>query len=188
MLSQEETALSAEEESSLVARAKEGDETAISQLYRQYAPGIYGYIACRVRDPAAVDDLTSEVFLRALEGLAQFEYRGIAISAWLYRIAHDRMADHFRRQARRPTISLEDEFLPAQDGIDQEVDARLRVEQVGKTIERLTAEQHQVILLRFVAGFTLKEVAYVMDRSTGAIKMLQLRALTRLRQLVAQTG
>jgi RNA polymerase sigma-70 factor (ECF subfamily) len=187
MPSRKEAALSAEEESSLVARAKQGDEAAISQLYRQYAPGIYGYIACRVRDPATADDLTSEVFLRALEGLAQFEYRGIAISAWLYRIAHDRMADHFRRQARRPTIPLVDELLPVQDGIDQEVDARLQAEQVGRAMERLTAEQHQVILLRFVAGFKLDEIAYVMDKSTDAIKMLQLRALTRLGQLVAQT-
>jgi RNA polymerase sigma-70 factor (ECF subfamily) len=181
------TASSPQEEASLVTLAKEGDETAISQLYRQYAPGIYGYIVSRVREPAAADDLTSEVFLRALEGLAQFEYRGIAISAWLYRIAHDRIADHFRRQARRPTIPLEDELLPAQDGIDQEVDARMQVEQIGKAIERLTAEQHQVILLRFFAGLKLKEIAYVMDRSTDAIKMLQLRALTRLQQLVAQT-
>jgi RNA polymerase sigma-70 factor (ECF subfamily) len=188
MPSQEETALNAEEEASLVTRAKEGDETAVSQLYRQYAPGIYGYIASRVGDPAVADDLTSEVFLRALEGLPRFEYRGISISSWLYRIAHDRTADHFRRQARRPTIPLEDELLPAQEGIDQEVDARLRTEQLGKAIERLTAEQHQVILLRFVAGFKLKEIAYVMDRSTDAIKMLQLRALTRLRQLVAQTS
>jgi RNA polymerase sigma-70 factor (ECF subfamily) len=185
---EQESASSLQEEASLVARAKEGDETAISQLYRQNAPGIYGYVVSRVRDPALADDLTSEVFLRALEGLAQFEYRGIAISAWLYRIAHDRIADHFRRQAQRPTIPLEDDLLPAQDGIDQEVDARLRVEHVGKAIEQLTAEQHQVILLRFVAGLKLGEVAHVMDRSAGAIKMLQLRALTRLRQLVAQTG
>ena len=182
------TLSSPQEEASLVARAKEGDEAAISQLYRRYAPGIYGYIASRVGEQAAADDLMSEVFLSALEGLAQFEYRGIAISAWLYRIAHDRMADHFRRQARRPTIPLEDKVLPAQEGIDQEVDARLRAEQLGKAIERLTAEQHQVVLLRFVAGFKLKEIAYVMDRSTDAIKMLQLRALARLRQLVAQTS
>jgi RNA polymerase sigma-70 factor (ECF subfamily) len=186
MLMKQGTTSSPQEEASLVARAKEGDETAISQLYRQYAPGIYGYIASRVRDPAAADDLTSEVFLRALEGLAQFEYRGIPISAWLYRIAHDRIADHFRRQARRPTIPLEDELLPAQDGIDHEVEGRLQVEQVGRAIERLTAEQHQVILLRFVAGLKLQEIAYVMDRSADAIKMLQLRALARLRQLVAQ--
>jgi len=188
MPTEHEATSSPQEEALFVARVKKGDEAAISQMYRQYAPGIYGYINSRVGDSAAADDLTSEVFLRALEGLAQFEYRGIPISAWLYRIAHDRIADHFRRQARRPTIPLDDDLLSTQDGIDQEVDARLQVEQVGKAIERLTAEQHQVILLRFVAGFKLKEVAYVMDRSTDAIKMLQLRALTRLRQLVAQTG
>jgi RNA polymerase sigma-70 factor (ECF subfamily) len=187
MLSQEKVVLSTEQEARLVARAQEGDETAISQLYRQYAPGIYGYIAKRVGDSAVAEDLTSEVFLGALEGLPQFEYRGIPFSAWLYRIAHDRIADHFRRRGRRPTVPLDDERLPAQDRIVQMADDRLRVEQVGQAIERLTAEQHQVILLRFVAGFKLKEIAYVMDRSTAAVKMLQLRALTRLRQLVAQT-
>ena len=188
MPSEQEAALSAQEEASLVAQAKDGDGRAVSQLYRQYAPKIYGYIASRVGDSAVADDLTSEVFLRALEGLPQFEYRGISISAWLYRIAHDRMADHFRRQARRPTIPLQSELLPVQDGIDQEVDDRLRTEQLGKAIERLTAEQHQVILLRFIAGLKLKEIGYVMGKSIDAVKMLQLRALARLRQLVVQTS
>lgn len=177
-----------QDQASLIARAKNGEEAALSHLYRQNAPGIYGYVASRVHDPALADDLTSEVFLRALEGLDQFEYRGIAISAWLYRIAHDRIADHFRRQVQRPTIPLQDDLLPAQNGIDQEVDTRLQVSQVAEAIEQLTAEQHQVVLLRFVAGLKLKEIAYVMDRSTDAIKMLQLRALTRLRQLVAHTS
>jgi RNA polymerase sigma-70 factor (ECF subfamily) len=188
MPSEEGTALSTQEEARLVAQAKDGDRSAVGQLYRRYAPAIYGYIASRVGDPALAEDLTSEAFLCALEGLPQFEYRGISISAWLYRIAHDRMTDHFRRQARRPTLPLEDEHLPAQNDLDQEVDARLGLDQVGKALERLTDEQHQVILLRFVAGLKLKEVAYVMDKSTDAVKMLQLRALTRLRQLVAPMG
>ena len=181
-----ETPLSAQEEADLIARAKQGDEAAVGMLYRQHAPKIYGYVASRVGDSALADDLTSEVFLRALEGLPGFEYRGISISAWLYRIAHDRIADHFRQQARRPTIPLEGELLPAQGGIDREVDDRLRMEQLSTAIERLTADQHQVILLRFTAGLKLQEIAYVMDKSTAAIKMLQLRALARLRQLVAQ--
>lgn len=188
MPSQQKTASDAQGEGGLVARAQEGDEEAVSQLYRQYAPGIYGYLASRVRDPALADDLTSEVFLRALEGLPQFEERGISISAWLYRIAHDRMVDHFRRQARRPTTPLQDERLPAQPGIDDQVELHLRMDQLGQAMERLTAEQHQVILLRFVAGFKIKEIAYVMHKSTAAIKMLQLRALTRLREHVAQPG
>jgi RNA polymerase sigma-70 factor (ECF subfamily) len=188
MPSEKGTALSTQEEAHLIAQAKDGDRTAVGQLYRQNAPAIYGYIARRVGDPALAEDLTSEVFLCALEGLPQFEYRGISISAWLYRIAHDRMTDHFRRQARRPTLPLKDELLAAQNDLDQEVDAHLGMDQVGKAIERLTAEQHQVILLRFVAGLKLKEIAYVMDKSTDAVKMLQLRALTRLRQLVAHTG
>jgi RNA polymerase sigma-70 factor (ECF subfamily) len=184
----EGSALSVEEETSLVARAKRGDEAAISQLYRQYAPAIYGYVASRVRDSAVADDLTSEVFLRALEGLPRFEYRGVPVSAWLYRIAHDRMVDHFRQQARRPTMPLENELLSVQDEIEQEVDTRLRVQQLREAIDQLTAEQHQVILLRFSAGLKLKEVAYVMNKSIEAVKMLQWRALARLKQLTAQTS
>ena len=95
------TTLSVQEEANLVAQAKGGDEAAIGQLYRQYAPGIYGYVVSRIQEPAVADDLTSEVFVRALEGLSRFEYRGISLSAWLYRMAHDRLVDHFRRQARR---------------------------------------------------------------------------------------
>jgi RNA polymerase sigma-70 factor (ECF subfamily) len=188
MPSEEESVLSLQEEAAFVTRAQQGDETAVSWLYRRYAPRIYGYIAGRVGDPVLADDLTSEAFLCALEGLPQFEQRGISISAWLYRIAHDRMADHLRRQARRPTLPLEDEYLPTHDGIDHDLDARLRMEQLGLAIERLTPEQHQVILLRFVAGLKLQEIAYVMKKSTGAVKMLQLRALTCLREWVARTG
>ena len=187
MSSEKGVTLSVQEETRLVAQAKRGNEAAVSQLYRQYAPGIYGYVASRVREPAVADDLTSEVFLRALEGLPRFEDRGISLSAWLYRIAHDRTVDHFRRQARRPTLPLDDEFLPAQEGLEHEVDVRLGMEQLRGAMEKLTAEQHQVILLRFISGLKLQEIAYVMDKSTDAIKMLQLRALTRLRQLVAHT-
>jgi RNA polymerase sigma-70 factor (ECF subfamily) len=168
----------------LIARAQQGDERAITELYRRYAPGIYRYLVSRVGDAALAEDLTSEVFLHALEGLPHYEDRGHPFSAWLYRMAHDRMVDHFRRQARRPVTPLQDERLPVQVEVDEQVETRLRMEQLGKAIDALTPDQHQVILLRFVAGFKLREVAYVMDKSTAAIKMLQLRALTQLRQKV----
>ena len=180
--------MSAQEEATLIARAKEGDQRAVGQLYRQHAPRIYGYLASRVGDWVVAEDLTSEVFLHALEALPQFEYQGVSISAWLHRIAHDRMVDHFRRQARRPAVPLVEELLPAQCGIDQEIDARLDRARMERAMALLTAEQHQVVLLRFVAGLKLHEVAYVMHKSTAAVKMLQLRALTRLRQLVSETS
>ena len=183
-----EPALSAEKEASLITQAKKGNEAAISQLYRQHAPGIYGYVARRVGDPALADDLTSDVFLRALEGLPRFEYRGISFRAWLYRIAHDRVADHFRQQARRPIVPLEDGFLHPQTDVEREVEASLEAARLRRAIEQLTTDQQQVVLLRFNAGLKLKEAAYVMDRSIDAVKMLQSRALTSLRQLVDQAG
>jgi len=178
--------LNAEKEASLISQAKRGHEAAISQLYRQYAPRIYGYVASRVGDPALADDLTSEVFLRALEGLPGFEYRGISLGAWLYRIAHDRVADHFRKQARRQTAPLENGMLPPQNGVEPQVEANLEAQRLKQAIEQLTDDQRQVILLRFNAGLKLRETAYVMDRSIGAVKMLQMRALTSLRQLMSQ--
>jgi RNA polymerase sigma-70 factor (ECF subfamily) len=183
-----EPALSAEKEASLITQAKKGNEAAISQLYRQHAPGIYGYVARRVGDPALADDLTSDVFLRALEGLPRFEYRSISFRAWLYRIAHDRVADHFRQQARRPIVPLEDGFLHPQTDVERQVEASLEAARLRGAIEQLTTDQQQVVLLRFNAGLKLKEAAYVMDRSIDAVKMLQSRALTSLRQLVDQAG
>jgi RNA polymerase sigma-70 factor (ECF subfamily) len=182
-------AWSAQEEAAIVARAREGDAAAIGQLYRRYAPGIYSYLASRLGDPAASEDLTSEVFERALEGLPHYEQRGPSIASWLYRIAHDRLTDHLRRRAQRPTLPLDERTLPAQEGFAPQVDARLAGEQLagavlGPAIAQLTAEQQQVIALRFYADLKLAEIAYVMDRSTEAIKMLQCRALIRLRELV----
>lgn len=180
--------LNSKQEAGLIARAKTGDEAAISQLYRQYAPRIYGYVASQVGNPALADDLTSEVFLRALEGLPRFEYRGISFGAWLYRIAHARLVDHFRQRARRQILPLETEAPSPQDGVEHEVVASLEAQRLRKAIEQLTPDQQQVIMLRFNAGLKLKEAAYVMGRSIDAIKMLQSRALTSLRQLVDQTS
>jgi RNA polymerase sigma-70 factor (ECF subfamily) len=178
--------LSVTKEARLIARAQQGDQTAMSHLYRQNAPKIYGYIASQVGDPALAEDLTSEVFLRALEGLPQFEYRGISFSAWLHRIAHDRVVDYFRQQARRPTLPLENGILPAQNGVEGQVEAYLHKQRLDTLIHQLTTDQQQVLVLRFNAGLKLQEVAYAMDKSVGAIKMLQLRALERLRQLLEQ--
>ena len=178
--------MNAEEEARLITRAKRGDEAAISQLYRHYAPRIYGYVAGRVGDPGLADDLTSDVFLRALEGLPRFEYRGISFGAWLYRIAHDRVADHFRRQARRQVIPLENSPLVPQPDVAREAEANLEAQRLRDAISHLTADQQQVILLRFSAGLKLREAAYVMDRSIDAVKMLQARALANLRKLVRQ--
>jgi RNA polymerase sigma-70 factor (ECF subfamily) len=188
MASKPQAAPDAQEQARLIAGATQGDEAAISQLYRHYAPDIYGYLASRVGDSALADDLTSEVFVRALEGLPHYEDRGFPFSAWLYRIAHDRMVDHFRQEARRPTIPLLDERLPALAGIDRVVETRLRMAQLSEAMKQLTPDQQHVILLRFVAGFKLREIAYVMDKSTAAIKMLQLRALSQLKQTVKQTS
>jgi len=180
------SALNADEEARLITRAKRGDEAAISQLYRHYAPRIYGYVAGRVGDPGLADDLTSDVFLRALEGLPRFEYRGISFGAWLYRIAHDRVADHFRRQARRQVIPLENSPLVPQPDVAREAEANLEAQRLRDAIGHLTADQQQVVLLRFSAGLKLREAAYVMDRSIDAVKMLQARALANLRKLVRQ--
>ena len=186
---------SAQEEAAIVARARDGDAAAIGQLYRRYAPGIYGYLASRLGDPAASEDLTSEVFERALEGLPRYEQRGVSIASWLYRIAHDRLADHLRRRAQRPTLPLDERLLGGQgplvqEGFASQVDARLAGEQLagavlGPAIAQLTAEQQQVIALRFYADLKQVEIAYVMDKSTDAIKKLEWRAITRLRELVA---
>src|SRR5262245_9642515 len=94
-------------DSELVVRAKADDQQAISAIYERYSPGIYRYIYYRVGDTDLAEDLRAEVFLRMIEGMGRYEDRGWPLSAWLYRIAHDRAIDSLRRHQMRSPLPFE---------------------------------------------------------------------------------
>ena len=170
------------DESLLIERAKRYDPKAISELYKRHVQDIYRYIYYRVGDVNVAEDLTADVFLRALEGLAGFTYRGVPFSAWLYRIAHARVMDHFRQQARRELLPLDERLVATGKGPQATVEARLDCEELQSAIAQLTTDQQQVIILKFVEGLSNAEAARILGKTEGAVKALQHRALNSLQR------
>ena len=173
-----------DDEFSLIERAKRYDQKAISELYKRHAQSIYRYIYYRVGDVNVAEDLTADTFLKALEGLEGFTYRGIPFSAWLYRIAHARIMDHFRQQARREFLPLDERLIATGKGPQATVEAWLDHEELQSAIAQLTTDQQQVIILKFVEGLSNAEVARILGKSEGAVKSLQHRALSSLQRIM----
>ena len=166
-------------DSELVTRAKAGDHDAFTQIYERYAPAIYRYIYFRIGEAELAEDLQAEVFLRMLEGIHRYEDRGWPISAWLYRIAHDRTIDTIRRRRNRQHVPLED-WGGSCDGPEGSVSAQLEYEELNRTLNDLTHDQRQVIQMRFMAEMSIQEVANKLGRTEGSVKALQHRGLQSL--------
>jgi RNA polymerase sigma-70 factor (ECF subfamily) len=177
------------EEKRLLRLAQQGDADAFAELYRANVQAIYRYIYHRVHDTHLAEDLTGDVFTKALEGLARYQEKGRPFIAWLYRIAHARVIDHYRRVDRRPSESdVEAEPI----AVTPNMDSGLVQQQVGEmlktVIDDLTDEQQQVIILRFIEGYRIDKVAQMMGKSPNAIKALQHRALRSLANRLDRSG
>jgi RNA polymerase sigma-70 factor (ECF subfamily) len=171
-------------EADLIEQARQGDKGSISELYQRHADVVYRYVYVRVQDAVLAEDLTAEVFLKALEGLPGYQFTGAPFVAWLYRIARARTIDHWRQQQRRPESPLLD-TLPSGDPQPEELVAGwTRWEAVLEVLPQLTDEQQQAIVLRFVEEMSLEETALTMNKTVGAVKALQHRALASLARLL----
>jgi RNA polymerase sigma-70 factor (ECF subfamily) len=172
------------EEVPLLKRARAYDPDALAELYDRYSPRMYAYVYRRVSDAALAEDLTGELFLRMLRAIRNDQAWGDSFIAWLYRVAHNLVVDHYRRQPAVPSQSL-DESLAAPDGDPSVVaeDAMAR-ERLRAAIGRLTPDQQEVLALRFGEGLTAAETARIMEKSTGAVEALQHRALAALRRIL----
>jgi RNA polymerase sigma-70 factor (ECF subfamily) len=172
-------------ESQLLERARAYDAEALAEIYDCYSGAIYRYLYRHVGDAAQAEDLTSEVFLRLLQALNTRKAPRKHLQGWLYRVAHNLAMDLFRKRPKAETLVLDEslattaELPPAlvQKHQDQ---VRLRV-----AVRQLSPDQQQVILLRFGEGLKIREVGQVLGKSEGAVKVLQHRAVNRLRKLLA---
>ena len=171
-------------EARLIQRAQQGDRQAQGELYERHVDPIYRYVRTRVRDDAVAEDLTAEVFIKALEGLSEYEARGYPFQAWLYRIARARTVDYWRRQERRREVALE-ETLPTEGSHPEElVEMQDQWGRAMELVAQLTDDQQDVLILRFIGELTLSEVAAALGKSTGSVKSLQHRALSSLARLL----
>ncbi|MBK8540290.1 MAG: sigma-70 family RNA polymerase sigma factor [Ardenticatenia bacterium] len=190
------------DERDLVERARGGDSGAFGQIYQSYVDRVYSFVLYQVRESGTAEDLTQEVFMQAMRGLAAMEWRG-SLAPWLLRIARNTVYDHWRRQARRPervlsAAELGEDDEEAESRLDRlaarphEEDEALYLvelsvdrEQIARAMKQLTDLQQQVLLLRFGSGLSILETAAAMERSDGAIKNLQHHAVRALRKALA---
>lgn len=177
------------DEQRLLRQAQRGDAEAFAELYRAHVQAIFRYIAYRVSDPHLAEDLTGDVFTRALQGLERYEDQGKPFVAWLYRIARARVIDHYRKYDRRPPESdLEDEPLPVHTDMDSDMIRQQAAGVLRAAIAQLTEDQQQVITLRFMEGYRIDAIAEVMGKQPNAIKALQHRALRALASRLERSG
>jgi RNA polymerase sigma-70 factor (ECF subfamily) len=173
---------------SLVARARQGEMPALGELYDRHHLHIYRFILVRVGSQPEAEDLTGAVFMRMLDGLPSYRPRaGIPFRAWLFRIARNLLVDYFRRQGRRAEVSLDAAGSQTAPGSPEEAaEQGLALERLHGALAHLTEAQREVIVLRFMAGLSLDEVAGITGHSRSAVKALQHRGLAALRE--ALTG
>lgn len=169
-----------------INRAKKGDEVVVSALYEHFHVKIFRYLYYRVGDRQTAEDLTSEVFLRMLRFIGGFQPPSASFPSWLFQIARNLAIDHFRSNGARQQVSLEEHLVSTSDTTAAIIEHKLNVAILRQSLERLTPEQRDVIVLRFVAEMSIAETAQALNKSEDAVKGLQRRALIALRQVLAE--
>jgi RNA polymerase sigma-70 factor, ECF subfamily len=171
----------------LVDRAQQGDRAALEELYLIHFDRIYSYLHVSVGNRHDAEDLTTQTFLKMLESIGRFRWQSAPFSAWLFRIAHNLAMDHFRARKR---VQPEEE-VPEPAGSEEPSAELEAMQSIGRQsmielIDKLSPEQQQVLTLKFVFNFPNADVAKILDKTEGAIKSLQHRALASLQKQLAQ--
>jgi len=185
----------------LLDRARQGDSEALSTLYQQFLPGIFGYVAMRVPDRATAEDLTSEVFLQMIAGIHNLKANDIAgFTAWLLRIARVTVAGYYRKRTQQLTLlpltgeSWEEMQMERQGASygnlvsDPAFSLEVREDwlEVVQAINMLTEEQRQVLVGRLILGYDVATMARIIGKKASAVKALQFRALKSLQRLLGE--
>jgi len=173
--------LAEDEVHELLRKFKDGDITAFTKLYEHLYPKVYAYVYYRVNSVQDAEDLTSDVFIKAIENLR--EQKG-SFDAWIFRIACNRVIDHYRRRSvRQNPLNVEDKNLGSED-FDAIMEGHFFQQEFKQALTQLTHDQQEVIILKLVEGYKTDEIAAMLDKSVEAIRALQFRALSTLRTLL----
>lgn len=174
-----------DDELSLIQRAQRGHRKSFGLLYDRYLPQIYRFIYLKVNDRQAAEDLVHEVFVSAWANLKNYRHQGFPFSSWLYRIARNRVIDHYR--LAKPQMDLEsvsEELVKADETLPEKLDETLNLERVLGALKRLKLVEQDVIIMRFVEGLSHEEIAGGLEKTPGAVRLIQHRAIRELRRLL----
>lgn len=169
----------------VVSRAIKGEGEAFAQLYGEHFDKIYRYVYFKVGSQAEAEDLTQDVFVKALEAIGSYSQRNLPFASWLLRIAHNRVIDYLRKQGRTEKVALDDdETLVSESNPALTAERQVEIEELLANVKKLSPAQREVILLRFSAGLSTVEVAKALGKSTGTVKALQYNGIVALRKLM----
>ena len=172
----------------LVDRAQQGERAALEELYLLHFDRIYSYLHMSVGNRHDAEDLTTQTFLRMLESIKRFRWGSAPFSAWLFRIAHNLAMDHFRATRRwQPEEDVPEPAGEEEPSAEAEAMQAIGRQSMLELIEGLSHEQRQVLTLKFVFNFSNADVATILEKTEGAVKSLQHRALVSLQKQIAQS-
>jgi RNA polymerase sigma-70 factor (ECF subfamily) len=163
-----------------IERVKTFEREAWDQLYEEFYPRMYRYLYVHVGDRSEAEELAARVFEQACKGIRRFRYRGVPLSSWLYRIAHDLMVDWQRRRGRRRETPVSGDIAAADSFSNLETRDELQ-----RAMSRLTAEQREVLVLRHIEGHSSASAGELMGKGGNAVRALEFRALAALRRALA---
>ncbi|MBK5093943.1 MAG: sigma-70 family RNA polymerase sigma factor [Actinobacteria bacterium] len=174
----------------LVRRAKNRDQEAFGALYDEYVDPIFRYVYYKVGNFAESQDLTGQTFLKAFENIDSYEMRDVAFSSWLYRIAHNLVVDYYRKESKRESVPIEEHpMVVATEGNPVEtVLADMDSDRLYMAMRKLTHDQREIVLLKFIDNLSNAEVAEIMGISVGAVKSAQRRGLLALNKILSDSS
>ena len=173
-------------ERALVERACTGDVRAVETLYDLHVGRIFRYVTAKVGKVTEAEDITAEVFVKRVEALPRDQQRDVPFQAWLFRIASNQVVDHYRRAGNRQARSLEDlDVADPKTGLEDLVEMQRSLAEVFDAVKKLPEAQRRVIELRFGADRSVRETAQILNKSENNVKVLQFKAIEKLRKLLA---
>ena len=174
------------EDIELLKRAQDGDADAFGEIYQRYAEAVFRFLYAHVDDRMDAEDLTEEIFFKVWRSISGYRDQGTPFLAFLFKIARNALIDHYRRSGKNEQpVSIEDTLIQ-DNGVDpgEEAIAKLEHAEIRQVLNQLREDYRTVLILRFLSDLSPQEAAHTMGRSTGAIRVLQHRALAAARDLL----
>ena len=175
----------------LVNKARTGDKDALTELYGVFREKIYRYVFFKCGNHADAEDITNEVFLRMIQSIANFQWKGIGFSSWLFKIASNLVIDYYRNKSRRNIESIEKRDYIGEtnwEQISEFLDNRDLFHAIYKDTDDLTDLQKEVVNLRFIGDLSLKETAEAMSKNVNSVKAIQHAAIKKLKEKVQENN
>ncbi len=174
-------------EEKLIKKAQKGEKEAFGLLYDKYIDQIYRFVYLKTNNKQDSEDLSQQIFLNAWENIKNYQPKGFPFSSWLYKIARNLIVDYYR--TKKVNLDLEDasekeyDFFSKGD-LELDLETKIEIEKVKKVILQLPSEQQNLIIMKFIEELSNKEIAQILNKSEGAIRVLQHRALKQLKKIL----